>query len=81
MRRRFNSTLALSFFKDNYEAGVKYSHRVQFFSVVDTLEDNYFAPISSELVPFIVKYMQTLYPTTFEAVFKDALNIRLGVEN
>lgn len=60
VRRRFNSSKAADFFEQN--EGAPYSHRVNFFSVVDTVEDNYFAPISSELVPFIVRYLQMVYP-------------------
>ena len=73
----FNSTKARAFYKKT--AGAPYSHRVQFFSVVDTVEDNYFAPISSELVPFMIRYMQQLYPSTFDMIFKEALNRRLNI--
>jgi hypothetical protein len=63
VRRRFNSTKALDFYSKN--EGAPYSHRVNFFSVVDTVEDNYFAPISSELVPFMIRYIQMIYPQIF----------------
>lgn len=78
-RKEFNSTLAWEFYKDT--EGSPYSHRAQFFSVIDTLEDNYFAPLSAELVPFMIRYMQDLYPTTFDLIFKEALNKRLGIHD
>ncbi|TNV72821.1 hypothetical protein FGO68_gene10611 [Halteria grandinella] len=76
VRRRFNSTKALNFFHN--KTGAPYSHRANFFSVVDTVEDNYFAPISSELLPFMVRYIQMIYPQVFDSVFREALNKRLG---
>ena len=51
----FNSTKAKAYFKKT--VGLPYSHRSQFFSVIDTVEDNYFAPISSELIPFMIRYL------------------------
>jgi hypothetical protein len=60
MSEKFNSEKARQFFAQSQ--GAPYSHRVLFFSVIDTVEENYFAPISSELVPFIIRYMQQLYP-------------------
>lgn len=78
VRRRFNSTLASQFFTDN--KGAPYSHRANFFSVVDTVEDNYL--FASELVPFMVRYAQMLYPKkVFEGVFKEALNKRIGIHD
>ena len=79
MRPSFNSTAASLFFSSNL--GAPYSHRATFFSVVDTLEDNYFAPISSELLPFMIRYLQQLYPSSFDLIFKEALNKRLGLHN
>ena len=79
MRRRFNETKALQFYSET--EGAPYSHRAVFFSVVDTVEDNYFAPISSELIPFIVRYIQMIDPQIFNSVFKEALNKRLGIHN
>ena len=73
----FNSTKAKAYFKKT--VGLPYSHRSQFFSVIDTVEDNYFAPISSELIPFMIRYLQSLYPSTFDMIFKEALNKRLGI--
>jgi hypothetical protein len=73
---RFNSTEAREFFRAN--EGAPYSHRANFFSVVDTVEDNYFAPITGELVPFIIRYIDMIYPQTFTQVFEEALNKRLG---
>lgn len=78
-KTKFNAKKARSYFK--LTAGAPYSHRAQFFSVVDTVEDNYFSPISSELVPFMVRYMQSLYPSTFGIIFKEALNKRIGVKD
>lgn len=79
MRVFFNSNLAWEFFEDTECA--PYSHRVQYFSVVDTVEENYFAPISAELIPFMFRYLQDLYPSTFDLVFKEALNKRLGIHD
>ncbi len=79
MSDRFNVTKAREFFTET--EGAPYSHRIQFFSIVDTLEDNYFAPMSAELVPFIIRYMSQLYPTTFDLIFKEALNKRLGIHD
>ena len=75
----FNKLVAWEFYNDT--EGSPYSHRVTFFSVVDTLEDNYFAPMSAELVPFMFRYMQDLYPSTFDMIFKEALNKRLGIHD
>jgi hypothetical protein len=69
----------LEFF--NKTLGAPYSHRANFFSVIDTVEENYFAPISSEVVPFIIRYIQLIYPQLFEMVFKEALNQRLDISN
>ena len=78
-KSKFNAAKARQYF--SLTSGAPYSHRAQFFSVVDTVEDNYFSPISSELVPFMVRYMQSLYPSTFDIVFKEALNKRLGIKD
>ena len=78
-RKELNSTFAWEFFRDT--EGAPYSHRAQFFSVIDTLEDNYFAPLSAELIPFMIRYMQDLYPSTFDLIFKEALNKRLGIHD
>jgi hypothetical protein len=32
-------------------------------------------------VPFIIRYLQALYPLTFDLVFKEALNKRLGLHD
>jgi len=35
--------------------------------------------MSAELVPFMFRYLQDLYPSYFELIFKEALNKRLGI--
>jgi len=72
VRRRFNETLGLAFL--HAEEGSFYSPRAVFFGAVDS--DDY--PFSSDLLPFVIRYLQELDPALFSTVFQDALNTRLG---
>ena len=58
-----------------------YGHRTQVFTAVDTVGDNYFSPMSAELMPFMIRYVAQLYPDSFKLMFKEGLNKRLGIHD
>jgi hypothetical protein len=73
----FDRAKAWDFF--NKIEGDPYGHGVQLFSIIDTEDDNYFAPFSAELLPFLIRYLEHWYPRAFESLLMQGLNKRLGV--
>ena len=52
-------------------------------SLIDTEEDNYFPPLSSELLPFIIRYADDLFGEVgvYGRVLKEVMNKRLGIKD
>jgi len=73
----FNATKAWNFFKR--VEGDPYGHDKAVFAWIDTENQNFFQPFSSQLLPFIIKYVEQIYPEEFISTLKNGLNMRLGV--
>ena len=52
----FDSKKAWSFYAQNEH--LPYGYRTAVFTVIDTVEGNYPEPVSSELIPFAIRYVQ-----------------------
>lgn len=56
-----------------------YGYRSIMFSIIDSVEGNYPEPMSADLLPFSMKYLDQVLPEAYEQVFKEGLNKRVGL--
>ena len=67
--KQFDSAKAWEYFKE--VKGSLYSVRGDILAVIDTLSDNYPPPLSLEIMPILMRYMDAFYPELFKHLIAD----------
>jgi hypothetical protein len=58
--------------------GTPYGYKNLVFSMIDTPYDNFNAPMSSDILPNMLRYIDLIWEKSFEKYFADGLGFRMG---